>query len=433
MSIVNDILKKEKEKKKIEKQLIKKMEQEEKELGIEDETPKFTFKDIIDILKKDDALDEELESYLTEEEKIKYHEKLQEEKRYTMLIYKIVGVLAVVLIIFGIILNNITMSPLLKTTEPIIKEYYKEKYNKNISIDNTYYLTYKTEENELKESKIHITKTTDNHHIIGVDNKNIGDDIDTSKVYESYNNTLKSFKFNLIYSSPIISYKDYYKQYNTLYDYIKVLPDGKTYEELIDSKKLTIRDVIFYQGNINVNYFRNFVKKLSDDSKFILIKNEKGLPVNVFIISKKEYFNINITNSLKKDKGITYYEFNRNINGIDDVSITKIKESNIASDNYKYSNAYKISIDKGYYRKDEIKSNYFLIKFDEDKLNTNNIHALSTRKGYGGYYEVLNYDQYPELYFTKVGGSIYVIGNTDSAFANYNNKNKSFLCNLGLC
>lgn len=432
MNPIKEIIKKEKQKKKEDKALLKKLEEEERELGIEEDDTKFSFKDFFDILKNHDEIDEELESYLTEEEKNTYREKLKEEKRLTTIIMSVMGIIIVALIGVFIVLNQTGTSELIKTVEPAVKEYYKKNYNSKILIDETYYLKYTNEKNQNVDSKIHITKTKDNKHIIGINKKNFGDDIDIKHVYEQYQEQLKTYNIDLISSSPTISYKDYYKAYNVFYDYIKVLPKGKTYEELIDSKKLTIRDIIFYQGNINFNHFKSLLSKLSIDSKFILIENKKGIPIKLSVLSNSENYTIDITNTTEIEKGITYYELNRNINEIGEVILKNVKKSYIVEEGYAFKNGYTIDCDS-YVNKEEQKSRYYFFKFDTDKLELNNISFISTTATYEETYTLLEEKDYPEAYFIKVGGSIYLIGTKEMTFANKYKHNDSFLCKLGLC
>lgn len=432
MNPIKEVIKKEKQKKKEEKELLKKLEQEEKELGIEEDEIKFSFKDLVDIIKNNDELDEELESYLTEEEKKTIKENLKEEKRLTTIVMSILGVVICSLMVVFIIVNHTGTSDLIKITEPIVKEYYEEKYNKKISIDSTYYLSYIDDENKTQKSNIHITNTKDNYHIIGIDNKNLGDDIDIQNVYDEYSEYLNTFGFDKISSSPTLSYQDYYKNYNILYDYIKVLPSNKTYKELLESKKLTIRDIIFYQGNINLNYFKNLLKTISDDSKFILIENRKGIPIKVTILSKNENFIIDITNTTEIQKGITYYELNKNINEINEIEVKSIKESYINDENYEFQNAFKIEYDS-YRSQEDTKANYYFFKFDASYLNVDNLAIIDTTPSSDGTYSIMDELRYPEAYFIKVGGSVYVIGTDEMVFANKIKKDNGLLCKLGLC
>lgn len=430
---LKEMIKRERKAKKEEKALMKKLDQEEKKLELEEEKEQFSFKDIMDVLKNESDLDEELESYLTEEEKISYHEQLNEEKRFTKMIFRIIGGTLGVLIIFCIVINSISGTIITKEIEPLVKDYYKDKFNKKIDIQETYFLEfYNKQESKKEETKIHITKTKDNHHIIGVNKKNLGDDIDNSEVYNTYNELLKNLKFDLISSNPIISYKDYYTNYNALYDYIKVLPNNKTFNELLGTKKLTIRDVIIYQNNININYFKALVNKLSDDSKFILIKSTKGIPENIITISKNDIKVTNVINRTNILEGITNYELDPNTNAYSTLELIKIKGSAIKAENISFKNVYKVELNS-VYGKDENKNKYFIIKFDKNNLESKDIALISARKNYDGYYTLLNENEYPEIYFIDTGGYIYVIGTEEISFANTYKKKEGFLCKLGLC
>ena len=58
------------------------------------------------------------------------------------------------------------------------------------------------------------------------------------------------------------------------YDYIEVLPSNYEFDELYNSGKLTVTDVIIYQGDFNYETVKNLLVNLSNDSMFYFIKLE---------------------------------------------------------------------------------------------------------------------------------------------------------------
>jgi hypothetical protein len=202
---------------------------------------------------------------------------------------------------------------------------------------------------------------------------------------------------------------------------------------MYDSGKLTISDIIIYQGTINYLDAKAIINKLSDDSRLIFIKNEKGLPKSIAFISKTEYIAVNIANTLKPMEGINYYELPTSHNSVTNFKITKIKDTGIElQDNqYKSINNYKITYDSKNYE-DNKKLEYFFISLDTTKFNNKDIIFANTSKS-NGVYKELKPNELPLLYTTTTGGKVYIIGNKEIVFGNKTLNNNSILCNLGLC
>ncbi|MDE6292869.1 MAG: hypothetical protein K2L98_04225, partial [Bacilli bacterium] len=255
-------------KSKEEKELLKKMAEEEealeREIDAEIQTDKVK---LVDILFDEDEEIKELEEYMTEEELDNMANLQKENKRLIIISGSIFGGIIVSLFIFLFFFSEAIKSDLLKVTLPIMEDYYQEKYNTKLNYFNINYLCQRINNKEECSNIAHLT-TRENRHIIAVDNKNIGDDINSENMTNEYNDYMHSHlaELDIIGNNATLSYEDYYLNYNIHADYIKALPSNMDITSLINSKKLTITDVIIYQGSYNYNYVKNYLNNFSKDS-----------------------------------------------------------------------------------------------------------------------------------------------------------------------
>lgn len=429
-------LKKRREEKKKEKELLKKIEEEEKEIAKElPPEDKYTFRELMEVLHGKSEEDIEYESYLTEEELKEEEEKKKQEKKI-FIIAGTVFTVAVVLVVVGVnVFYNTFKADILKITQPLLENYYEEKYGEKTKITNIEELTYKNEEREEIKTGIYLATTKDNRHLMCVNNEIIGDDIDIN----SRKNELLEYmstntpNTNMITHEADISYQDYYIKFNRYLEYIKTLPSNTNLNELIASGKLTVTYKLVYQEDINLNEYQNLLNNFSNDSKFYLIKHEVGLPTNLKILTKEKVIDLNVTGEVKKEDNITNIELARDFNGVTSVDITNISKSGLQSiSEYNLTNGLLIEFEKERRsNKDDIeKSNYYMIRVSSSPWNQSSVQ-VETRKSGNQYRELLP-NEYKDVVFIEVGGSTYIIGDEEVLIATKTEK-KGFLCNLGIC
>ena len=431
----------ERKKKKDDKELLKKLELEEERLEIDvpEASDEFSFKHIIDALKHDPDLDAELHSYLTEEEKETLRQTKKEEKRLVIIMASIISVIAVVGGIAMILLSNAGGGTIEEVLEPKIKEYIKEKYNKNENILSIEQLVYREPKDKMIiKSDTYITTTTNNHHILSKGEEIVGDDINIKQYYDEYDKLFKTIKgnYDIISSNPILSYKDLYYNYNLEYEFIKAMPTGATFEELYKSKKLTVSDVILYQGSINFQSVKTIMNNLSNDSRFFFIKTNKGLPTHVSVISHTEYTTIAIKNTNQISKDINYYELDTNNNAVTNFKLNNVKKGIIeAPEGYEIVRGYLINYDKrsNHISDTKQKTEYFFLSFDNNTFDQNNVIFFDDSLSLDNIHTLENIYDYPPLYTIKAGSKIYVIGTSTGGIANVQKKKESLLCKIGLC
>lgn len=428
-----------------EKRIKKKAKEEEKELKkelkefdkqYEKEHPKEKA-DIFSLLFEkeiDDELEKELNTFLSESEKEELAQMEKENKRLTIKISIGAGTLLVALIAIFIVLKQINKTDLEKITIPLMQNYYLNKYGTKTSIDNINELcTYvKNEKNQTVQvcSGIYVATTNDNKHIISIKNEEIGDDISINKTkqnYQDYSLELLN-SMDIVDTNPKLSYKGYYMNYNMYYDYIETLPSSYSFEELYGSGKLTVTDVIIYQGNFNYEAVNNLIMNLSDDSMFYFIKLEKGLPINLTIVNKFGAWSANVSTSIKQTKNITYYELSRDVNAVSKLSLSEVKGSDIVllDDTLEVKKAYGISIKTESQSSNEPKkASFYLLSFDSGSLSANNL--IQFKSGYDNDFQELNKDDYNRVITFKSGGKVYLIASSDIYIANTSHKS-NWLC-----
>jgi lipopolysaccharide export LptBFGC system permease protein LptF len=238
-------------------------------------------------------------------------------------------------------------------------------------------------------------------------------------------------QLGILESNINLSYQDYYNEYNKKISYINVIPD-KSYEELISSNKLTIEYTGIITNDEDISLVQNVLSNYSSDSIIYLIKQENGLPTKLIVISKNTYYIINITGSKEVDNGIFTYEFDKNYNKINKITFNKYADSTVEDyDKYTLKNIFSIEIDTDYSYQNDIRGTYYLVKFSNSNIITNNLIEVDYNNDTSTY-EELDISQYKNYVLISFGGYTYLVANSDLTLG-YLSENKSFICNLGLC
>lgn len=408
----------------------KKLEEEVNDLMPE---PSFKIADSLKLLKGKSEEDMEYESYLTEDELKEEKEKEKETKKIVYLSISVFVISAIVIIVGANIFYNLNKSELLRITEPLLKEYYEDRYNEKLKVKEIKELTTKDEKNNEIKTGIYLLTTKDDKHLMSVNNELIGDDISTNKVSEEIENIFKSRigEENIITDDIELSYMDYYTKYNRYLDYINVIPANMSTTELEESNKLTVTYKAVYQNDIDLYNLQGLLQTFSSDSAIYLLKQETGGPAKVSIITKDKILELPITVQNDKTTDIVQLEFDRNLDGITSLDVTNIVESSMqGKDNYRLINGYLIEYD---YRinRDEEKEKYYLVRFPKEKLNKNNFVELSTSR-YSEYYTELDKEDYIDAIIIEVGSYSYLLSDQEIFIAQKAQK-KGFLCNFGIC
>ncbi len=421
-------------KSKEEKELLKKMaaEDEALEKEIDAEMPKEKFS-LVDLIFDEDEEEKELLEYMTESEKEELAQEKKETKRLIITIGSIFGGLIISVSIFLFFFAEAVKPDLLKTTLPIMEKYYQEKYHTKLNYYNIDYLCREVNNKEECSNIVQLT-TKENRHIMAVDNKNLGDDIRSDEITNEYNDYMHNHlaELDIIGNNAVLSYQDYYLTYNIHADYIKALPAEMDFNALIKSKKLTITDVIFYKGNYNYNYIKNYLNNFSQDSTLYLIGTTNGVPASLSIVSPHFHYEFAITATINLDKKITYYELDRTKNSVSSLSVKAINENDIVTkDNYLITNAYGFEYETQRNNSDEQKPHYFFVRIDDATFSESNIYEFSLG-GYHDNYDELASDEYVPVITYRLGNATYIISNAEIGIGNIKQK-ESFLCKLGLC
>lgn len=422
-------------KSKEERELLKKMKEEEKALEkeIDAEMPKEKVK-LVDLIFDEDEEDKELIQYMTDEEKAELEQEKKENKRLLIIVGSIFVSLAACLCLFLIFFSEAIKSDLLKVTLPIMEEYYENEYNEKLDYYSIDYLC-QTINNQEECSDIAVLTTKENRHIIAINNDILGDDIRNDALTSEYNNYMHSAlsELDLIGNTAILSYKDYYLTYNIHADYIKVLPGNSDFKTLLNSKKLTITDVILYKGTYNYNYIKNYLNNFSEDSILYLIGTTNGVPSSLSIVSSDYHYEFNITATIELDKSITYYELDRNKNNVASLSVKTINENDITTkENYVITNAYGFEFEESKsYNKEEAKPTYYFVRIDGTNFSESNIYEFSL-SSYNNTYSELDSEDYIPVITYRMGNATYIISNGKIGIGTIKEKS-SFLCNFGLC
>ena len=154
---VKEYRKREKQKKKEDKALLKRLEKEEEELELDQEEANddFNIKIIIDAVKNDPELDEELASYLTEEEKETMRETKKEGKRLTIIIAASMSVFILAAVIAMLLLSRTEGGTALEVLTPKIENYLENELKSSQNIVSIEQVEYRTEEDYIKDSTMY--------------------------------------------------------------------------------------------------------------------------------------------------------------------------------------------------------------------------------------------------------------------------------------
>lgn len=438
---VKEYRRKERQKKKDDKELLKKLEKEEEELEIDipEADDEYSIKHIIDAVKNDPDLDEELMSYLTDEEKATLEHNKKEEKRLYIILGSIFGVICIIAVVAIYVLSHQGGGTLLETIQPRLEEYLKSTYNLTERIVSVEQIEYRDIEGNIEDSNMYVATTTNDHKIVLFEDKNeYADNINKQSIYDEYNKLLRTITgdYDIISNSPVLSHKDYYLNYNLQLPYLDVLPTNSEFNTLYDSGKLTVADIIMYQGAINFNSAKTIINKFSNDSRFLFIKTNKGLPTHLTVISKTENYTLTIKNTLEPIEGINYYELDTSNNAVTNFEIRKVKDNSMElAENHEAKNAYIIDYRARHNHPTEEfqKAEYFFVSMDKNLISTENIIIFDEIKNLDKLYGHKDLYDYPLLYTANIGGKIYLIGNSTMGIANSYQKEESFLCKIGLC
>lgn len=421
--------------KKEEKTVLKKLKKEEKELEKEISASypeeEFSLFNTFKLLKEKDEEEVEYESYLTKEELEELNKEKKFQKKVIIIAASAISILIISISTFTTLFYNANKSDLYKVTEPLLKEYYKEKYNKNLRVKSIEELIAKDENDNEIASGIYLLTTNDDKHIMSVNNTLIGDDIDTAQQEKEVLSFIDSYlpDLNSITSLVDLSYKDYYLEFNRYIDYINVIPGKMTTEELINSEKLTVTYKAVYQGFVNESFALNLINNFSDDSVFYFLKQELGGITNVKIITKEKIISLDVTAQIPKDDNIIYYELDRNKNNITDIMIKKYSNTSIkVIGNYDINNPISITYENN---NDENKENIYLLRFPSSLINKATYVELDTNKN-NELYKELRKNNYSDIILIEISSYTYLIGKNEVLIGKKVEKN-STLCNLGLC
>ncbi|HQC84148.1 MAG TPA: hypothetical protein PLB45_04715, partial [Bacilli bacterium] len=369
--------------------------------------------------------DEESLKYLPEEERNKI---IEDDKYNKKIIKEVIIIFSVVIVVMIIGLNAFiyyNKSDLEKNISPVLLNYYQDKYSVKTSINSIDYICLKASYGQEKEcSNIIDAVTKDGYHIMSIDGL-IGDNRSVDSVKNSYIEYIKSINpdMSLLVNNAILSYKDYYINYNKFEDYINVLPNGYSFNDLYSSNKLNVIDTIIYQGSLNYDNLSSFMNNLSDNSIMFFIGTSSGLPISLTAVSKTGIVNYKISGTSNVYDSVVNYELDRSLNKITSVNVSHVADNSITPliKTNNINNAYNISYEAGY-GNDDTRSTYYLLGFNSE-INSNIIEFNSSRE--------LDKSYYSDVYTVTIGTTMYVIGDKNVGIANLSDKSKK--CILGIC
>lgn len=416
---------------------MKKMKKEEEELEkeLEKEIPKEKISLLDLIFDSDEPEEQELYQYLTDSEKQELEELKKSSKRITITAISTLGGIVALGFVGLFIFSILIKSDLEKITKPIMQEYYNNTYGEKVKIKELYNICPK----EGECSDIAIGLTDSNTRLVAKNNELLGDDSGAkTKIVNEYKTYIKSAlaTSGLISHNPELSYKPYYLTYQYYDENINVMPANKSFEELLNTKQLTIVDTLIYQGIFNYNVIKDLLLKLSKDSKFYIIEQENGLPISLTVAKKGSITKFPITGSVEQYEGITTYQTNRLTNSVNSISVNPITSNDVQTEGDIVANTpYTIAIEKDRPKQDEPElPSYYLIRFKNNTFSINNknnvlLFSYNSNSSYSRPYEI---SEYPELVSINIGGYTYVISNTSIGIAT-KGRNNSLLCRLNLC
>ena len=405
--------------------------------------------EFFDILWPDDeeALDKEYEQYMSEEEKkqVKYMER--EERR----VIATAGVIFTATIIFGIAIFYtylyFTKSHYEKVISPMIKEYFKNHYDSEIQTDTNNFICYEVKVEGTYSTKeectnLLITTTDTKKHVLTIGDEYKGDDVNQMSFRKSFQNDFENqfSDIGIVYDESSLSYKDFYHDFNDYLDYINILPINMTYQELIDTGKVTITTKVLYQGNYDLNRVRYFLKDFSEDSRIYLIKVNQGLPSKLTIIGNEFFFEANVSHDLKLNNDVYFYELDRSVNSTSSCELIDVSTHGISESysNRRYQSKLEYEFKNGNYfnmeyeragYKEVQKPHYYLVKYSNNKF----INNFILFDGSNGNYTELDKEKYPLFITMTLGSETYVITDDSFGIALKTEKKESIWCNFGLC
>ena len=374
----------------------------------------------------------EFEQFYKERYPEEYAEEQREKKRIIITAAVSFSSLIILTIVGILIFNEIFKSDLLKYTKPYMENYYLEKYGEEAKIDEIDYLkTYNKEDHKYYDTNIVLATLESGQHIMCIENANIGDDISVSSVVNEYTQDIKNLfaSAGIVTNKPILSYSDYYLEYSTFIPYISVLPDNKTYTDLkSDNKKLVVNDFWIYQNNFDINLLQQFLASFNDNSVIYAVKQEAGLPVEVYRVTSNGIIYLPVITSVKVTDNVTNYLFDTNYSDVTKVNVLNINNSAIGGvSDRKYFNSYTINYKKIRRKKEEPeRPKYYLLKFSNNSLSADNFVPLTTKGQSGNKYGEYK-NEYPEIATIGFTDNVYVIAKDNKlAFANYSKKDSLF-------
>ena len=412
---------KSKKERKEDKELIEYLDDYEKlEKQVDSESDKFNLLNLLD----KDPNEEELKKYMTQEQIEDEERSKKVNKNLTIISVSVFVVIMAIAITIIFVINYHAQDDLHKIYMKELKNYYNNKYNSRVSIEDIQYLCFTNADRQKECTDIMYAHTSDNHIIIKK-NDEIGDNNSTASLYKSYKEDLLNYVTadKLIYNSPKLSYTNFYYAYYQYVDYIDVLPN-KSYEEIHSNKTLTVRDFIIYQGDIDNNSIYEYIKTFSDDSEFILLKTNKGMPVNLKVVNNRGLYSIDILNQSNLDDNIIYYQLDSNYNNTSAVNLSKVSTTSIKPlvEGSTFSDTYSFKIDKhrSSYNDDinrDVLPSFYLISIN-NKDNFNMIQFSGTSE--------LAKENYKYMYYIGFSNKTYILATSDISIGNitYNNKKK---------
>lgn len=396
---------------------------------------KFSIKESLDLLKGTDEEEQEYFSYLTDEEKEEENRKKKEQKKILKVAISVFIITIMFVTVGSKVFYDTFKNDLLKVTEPILKEHYQKKTGNKAKTKTIEEFKIRSENNEEIGSGIYLLTTKDNKHIMSVNNVLIGDDINNGVIQKSIKDYIKEYipYAELVTDSIELSYDDYYLEYNRFLDYINVLPSDFSKDDLLNSNKLAITYKAVYQGSIDTSVLESLMNGLSNNSAFILLRQDTTGISNITIIKKEKTISMDVTAEIEKEEGITYLELDRNLNSVSNVEVRMLANSSVSTEsNYNIINPIVIKKEEERTNRDEIpKETYFFLRFDSGLINENSFVELNTSKREYTYTEKKKED-YEDVYLISIGSSTYLLGENNLFVGKISGK-KSFLCNLGIC
>jgi len=375
----------------------------------------------------DDPEDKELLKYLSDKELKEIERGKRTSKFVSIIAASIMTISMVVLLSIAGMFHFNNQDELHRVTKFEIEDYYKSRYGSATKLNKLEYICYK-EEIIVDGSKKQENKCTDIVYALTNNNETImklgdtyADNISTSTYYKDYQDLLLATnpELDLIANQPMLSDRDFYHDFYKYIDYIKVLPANSNLNTLLKSNKLNIIDTIMYQGTINLEGMTNLLSNLTENSSFVFIKSSNGIPTNVKIMNKYEYYDIDVTGEAYPDTDVTYYQLDLAKNNIAGVSIISVAPNSIKTIDEKeeFINAYRIGTST-YRRDSKDKGNYpsYYLVMLNNKLGTTLREFSSTNE--------LAREKYNNYHDLNIGGKTYIVSNRALAIGTIQTKSK---------